>query len=37
EALLRHGNGAQVQRELLERTGSLREVVSACVRRTQAV
>lgn len=36
DALLRHGNGARVQRELLERTGSLREVVAACVRRTQA-
>ncbi|MBQ0826954.1 glutamate--cysteine ligase [Streptomyces tagetis] len=34
--LLRHGNGARVQRELLERTGSLREVVAACVDRTQA-
>ncbi|CAM5688078.1 glutamate--cysteine ligase [Streptomyces violaceorubidus] len=36
DALLRHGNGARVQRELLERTGSLRQVVAACVRRTQA-
>ncbi|MYS76313.1 carboxylate--amine ligase, partial [Streptomyces sp. SID5926] len=36
EELLRHGNGARVQRELLARTGSLREVVAACVRRTQA-
>ncbi len=36
DELLRHGNGARVQRELLERTGSLREVVTACVRRTQA-
>ncbi len=36
DGLLRHGNGAQVQRALLERTGSLREVVAACVRRTQA-
>ncbi|MGW8064135.1 glutamate--cysteine ligase 2 [Streptomyces ziwulingensis] len=35
--LLRHGNGARVQRELLERTGSLRDVVTECVRRTQAV
>ncbi|GGM07054.1 putative glutamate--cysteine ligase 2 [Streptomyces fumigatiscleroticus] len=34
--LLRDGNGARVQRELLERTGSLREVVTECVRRTQA-
>ncbi|MBU6536422.1 glutamate--cysteine ligase [Streptomyces sp. NPDC057245] len=34
--LLRHGNGAGVQRDLLARTGSLREVVTACVRRTQA-
>ncbi|MFJ8194540.1 glutamate--cysteine ligase [Streptomyces sp. NPDC096094] len=34
--LLRHGNGARVQRELLERTGSLRDVVTECVRRTQA-
>ncbi|MER6349944.1 glutamate--cysteine ligase 2 [Streptomyces sp. NPDC001595] len=33
--LLRDGNGAQVQRELLARTDSLREVVAACVRRTQ--
>ncbi|GGY59275.1 putative glutamate--cysteine ligase 2 [Streptomyces geysiriensis] len=35
--LLRDGNGARVQRELLERTGSLRDVVTECVRRTQAV
>ncbi|MFG3155751.1 glutamate--cysteine ligase [Streptomyces sp. NPDC048219] len=35
EDLLRHGNGARVQRELLERTGSLRDVVTECVRRTQ--
>ncbi|MEU0950135.1 glutamate--cysteine ligase [Streptomyces canus] len=34
--LLRHGNGARVQRELLERTGSLRSVVTECVRLTQA-
>ncbi|QES45104.1 carboxylate--amine ligase [Streptomyces venezuelae] len=34
EDLLKHGNGARVQRELLERTGSLREVVKECVRRT---
>ncbi|GAA4792312.1 glutamate--cysteine ligase [Streptomyces ziwulingensis] len=33
--LLEHGNGARVQRELLERTGSLRDVVTECVRRTQ--
>ncbi|MFD7305520.1 glutamate--cysteine ligase [Streptomyces pharetrae] len=33
--LLRDGNGARVQRDLLARTGSLREVVAACVRRTQ--
>ncbi|MET9431592.1 MULTISPECIES: glutamate--cysteine ligase [unclassified Streptomyces] len=33
--LLAHGNGARVQRELLRRTGSLRDVVLACVRRTQ--
>jgi carboxylate-amine ligase len=33
--LLRHGNGARVQREVWERTGSLREVVTACVRHTQ--
>ncbi|GAA0662853.1 glutamate--cysteine ligase [Streptomyces thermocarboxydovorans] len=33
--LLREGNGAQVQRELLERTGSLRDVVTECVRHTQ--
>ncbi|MFE6280816.1 glutamate--cysteine ligase [Streptomyces sp. NPDC057877] len=35
-ALLRRGNGARVQRELLERTGSLRDVVVECVRHTQA-
>ncbi|MEU3253838.1 glutamate--cysteine ligase [Streptomyces sp. NPDC006997] len=33
--LLRRGNGARVQRELLERTGSLRDVVVECVRHTQ--
>ncbi|MET7454685.1 glutamate--cysteine ligase [Streptomyces sp. NPDC005574] len=33
--LLRHGNGARVQRELLERTGSLHDVVTECARRTQ--
>ncbi|MGW0601776.1 glutamate--cysteine ligase 2 [Streptomyces sp. NPDC002776] len=32
--LLERGNGARVQRELLERTGSLRDVVLECVRRT---
>lgn len=36
QELLRHGNGAQVQRALLERTGSLRDVVTECVRQTQA-
>ncbi|MFC9913509.1 glutamate--cysteine ligase [Streptomyces sp. NPDC059862] len=34
--LLRRGNGARVQRELLKRTGSLRDVVVECVRHTQA-
>ncbi|MFI9567755.1 glutamate--cysteine ligase [Streptomyces rishiriensis] len=34
--LLRHGNGARIQREVWERTGSLREVVTACVEHTQA-
>jgi carboxylate-amine ligase len=34
--LARRGNGARVQREVMERTGSLREVVAACVRQTQA-
>ncbi|MFF7262641.1 glutamate--cysteine ligase [Streptomyces sp. NPDC008159] len=34
--LSRRGNGAKVQREVMERTGSLREVVAACVRHTQA-
>jgi carboxylate-amine ligase len=33
--LLERGNGARVQRELMERTGSLREVVLECVRHTQ--
>ncbi|MFF9283166.1 glutamate--cysteine ligase 2 [Streptomyces griseosporeus] len=33
--VLRKGNGARVQRDLYERTGSLREVVAECVRRTQ--
>ncbi|WP_428956940.1 glutamate--cysteine ligase [Streptomyces sp. cg35] len=32
--LLHEGNGARVQREALTRTGSLRDVVDACVRRT---
>ncbi|MET9428406.1 glutamate--cysteine ligase [Streptomyces sp. NPDC003036] len=32
--LLKTGNGARVQRELLEREGSLRSVVTECVRRT---
>ncbi|MEU5314853.1 glutamate--cysteine ligase [Streptomyces sp. NPDC021562] len=36
ERLLRHGNGADEQRRLLERTGSLRDVVTECVRHTQA-
>lgn len=35
EELLRTGNGAREQRGLLERTGSLRDVVAECVRRTQ--
>jgi carboxylate-amine ligase len=35
-ALLRDGNGARIQREVWERTGSLREVVTACVRHTQS-
>ncbi|ANP52718.1 carboxylate-amine ligase [Streptomyces griseochromogenes] len=33
--LLRRGNGAHEQRLLMERTGSLRHVVTECVRRTQ--
>lgn len=33
--LLRRGNGAREQRRLLERTGSLRGVVTECVRHTQ--
>ncbi|MEV7194550.1 glutamate--cysteine ligase [Streptomyces sp. NPDC093510] len=32
--LLKNGNGARVQRELLHRTGSLRSVVAECVRLT---
>ncbi|MEU9241553.1 glutamate--cysteine ligase [Streptomyces shenzhenensis] len=35
ERLLGRGNGAVEQRELLAGTGSLREVVTECVRRTQ--
>ncbi|MFE1440235.1 glutamate--cysteine ligase [Streptomyces sp. NPDC058739] len=35
DLLLRAGSGAQAQRALYERTGSLREVVTGCVRRTQ--
>ncbi|WP_041823909.1 glutamate--cysteine ligase 2 [Streptantibioticus cattleyicolor] len=35
DELARRGNGARVQREILRRTGSLREVVAECVRRTQ--
>ncbi|MFD9434541.1 glutamate--cysteine ligase [Streptomyces sp. NPDC060002] len=34
--LLRHGNGSRIQREVWERTGSLREVVTTCVKQTQA-
>jgi carboxylate-amine ligase len=34
--LLRRGNGARMQRELLRRTGSLQDVVIECVRQTQA-
>lgn len=34
-ALLKDGNGARVQREAFERSGSLRDVVAECVRRTQ--
>jgi carboxylate-amine ligase len=36
EELLREGNGAQVQRALMERSGSLRDVVTECIRHTQA-
>ena len=32
---LGRGNGARVQREVMARTGSLRDVVAECVRRTQ--
>ncbi|MFG2602538.1 glutamate--cysteine ligase [Streptomyces sp. NPDC048514] len=35
EELLRSGNGAVEQRRLLERAGSLRDVVTGCVRLTQ--
>ncbi|EYT79416.1 MULTISPECIES: glutamate--cysteine ligase [unclassified Streptomyces] len=35
DTLFAQGNGARTQRELLERTGSLRKVVAACVRLTQ--
>ncbi|POX48716.1 carboxylate--amine ligase [Streptomyces sp. Ru71] len=34
--LLRCGNGARIQRRLMERSGSLRDVVAECVRHTQA-
>ncbi|WP_446042299.1 glutamate--cysteine ligase [Streptomyces sp. SID1121] len=34
--LFKTGNGARVQRELFERTGSLREMVAECARRTSA-
>lgn len=33
--LLDDGTGARIQRRLLEQTGSLREVVTACARHTQ--
>ncbi|MGI5451844.1 hypothetical protein ACQEWB_01395 [Streptomyces sp. CA-249302] len=33
--LLDGGTGVEVQRGLLERTGSLREVVTACARHTR--
>ncbi|MFI2452902.1 glutamate--cysteine ligase [Streptomyces sp. NPDC019539] len=35
DALLARGNGARVQRALLERTGNLRDVVTECVGLTQ--
>ncbi|MGW0699161.1 glutamate--cysteine ligase 2 [Streptomyces sp. NPDC002867] len=35
-AVLKNGTGAQAQREMLARTGSLRKTVAACVRRTCA-
>ncbi|MET7654941.1 MULTISPECIES: glutamate--cysteine ligase [unclassified Streptomyces] len=34
--LLRDGNGSRLQREVWKSTGSLREVVTTCVERTQA-
>ncbi|MGW2948364.1 glutamate-cysteine ligase family protein, partial [Streptomyces sp. NPDC001226] len=34
--LLRRGNGAREQRLLMERTGSLRDVVTECIRQTRA-
>ncbi|MGW0531161.1 glutamate--cysteine ligase 2 [Streptomyces sp. NPDC003032] len=34
--LLEHGTGARVQRDLVERTGSLSAMVAECARRTQA-
>ncbi|MET9497931.1 glutamate--cysteine ligase [Streptomyces sp. NPDC006552] len=34
DRLLRDGNGARVQRETFARTGSLRDVVAECVKRT---
>jgi carboxylate-amine ligase len=34
--LLKTGNGARIQRELLRRTGDLRDVAAACARRTRA-
>ncbi|MDQ0579010.1 glutamate--cysteine ligase 2 [Streptomyces rishiriensis] len=34
--LLRNGNGSRLQREVWKSTGSLREVVTTCVERTQA-
>ncbi|MFH9134053.1 glutamate--cysteine ligase [Streptomyces sp. NPDC017524] len=33
-AVVRRGNGARIQREILARTGSLRDTVAACVRIT---
>ncbi|MBC9730673.1 glutamate--cysteine ligase [Streptomyces sp. TRM68367] len=35
DGLLRRGTGSRVQRAVLEHTGSLRDVVAACVRHTQ--
>lgn len=34
-SLLRAGNGACVQRDLMQQTGSLRAIVTECVRRTR--